>query len=179
MVAGMVHAFLAGCGHGGTPFARVRAMLAEGSLEANLRRARLGKYGLLARGYAAMATDPALDLRAATPERLEAVPGFGPKSSRFLILHSRPGARVAVIDTHVLKFLQAIGAERVPHGPPGPRDYARLEALVLAEADRLGLAPADFDLRVWSWYASGNRGRPDLRATGPVVDEGAVFARAA
>ena len=164
VIAGKIQDFLGGCGHGGGPFDRIRAMTASGTLDENLRRVRLGKYGLLARCYATAAADGDLDLRAAEPGRLERIPGFGMKSSRFFVLHSRPGARVGVIDTHLLKFLRAIGTERVPDTVPTGRDYTRLEAAVLAEADRLGLDPADFDLRVWSWYSSGNRAAPAFGA---------------
>ncbi len=41
-----------------------------------------------------------------------------------------------------------------------PRLYPALEKSVLAHADRFGLDPADFDLRVWRWYAGGGSGLP-------------------
>ena len=162
MIAAKVFELLAGCGHGGSPFERVRRMLGEGSLDDNLRRVRIGKYRLLGASYAAAATDRTLDLATATPDDLERLPGFGKKSSRFLILHSRPDARVAVIDTHMLKYLRAIGTRDVPDTIPTGADYLRLERVVLGEADRLGLAAADFDLKVWAWYASGKQGTPEF-----------------
>jgi hypothetical protein len=161
MISGMVAEFLGDCAYSGTPFERIRAMAGGGTLEANLRRARIGKYGLLTRGLGDLATS-GIDLRSCGAEDLERFRGIGMKTSRFFILHSRPGARVAVIDTHVLKYLRAIGAEKVPDTIPTGKDYLRLEAVILGEADRLGLTVADFDLKVWTWFANGNTGVPEF-----------------
>ena len=166
MISAMVEDFLGGCGHTGTPFARIRAMVAEGSLEANLRRARLGKYSLLGRCLSQAASREDIDLRTSPPETLETLPGVGPKTARFFVLHSRAGARVAVIDTHMLKYLRAAGADRVPSGVPTGKVYARLEQAVLAASEASGLSFADFDLGVWSWYASGGQGMPVLAPAG-------------
>jgi hypothetical protein len=72
----------------------------------------------------------------------------GPKTSRFFLLHTRPGSRYAVLDAAALKYLARNGV-RVPPAPPakGP-GYVRLEAEALALADRAGMAPAEFDLFV-------------------------------
>jgi endonuclease III len=104
MISAMVEDFLENCGYTGTPFERIRAMVREESLVQHLRRARLGKYGLLSRLFTLATAEGTLDLRAATPEELERFPGIGAKTSRFFILHSRAGASVAVIDTHMLKY---------------------------------------------------------------------------
>jgi hypothetical protein len=160
MIAAMVDDLLANCGFGGGPFDRVRGMLAAGTLGAELRRARLGKYGVLERCFAAAVGPGGPDIRTAPPAELERLPGIGPKTSRFFILHSRRGAGVAVIDTHVLKYLRDTGVARVPDkAPTGPR-YAALERIVLADVAASGMAAADFDLAVWSWYASGGKGAP-------------------
>ena len=162
MISRMVDDFLGGCGYAGSPFERIRTMVRESTLTDNLRRARIGKYGLLARLFSLATAPGALDLRKAAPADLEAFPGIGPKTARFFILHSRAGAHVAVIDTHMLKYLRAIGVERVPDAIPRGKEYLRLEAVILAEADRLGLSAADFDLQVWSWYASGKQGTTEF-----------------
>ncbi len=46
-----------------------------------------------------------ISLRESPPEKLEEVRGIGPKTSRFFILHTRAGARVAAIDRHILRHL--------------------------------------------------------------------------
>lgn len=154
MIAAMVEDFLAGCGHQGSPFEKIRRMIAEDSLGRHLRRARLGKYGVLERAMRMTVSDGGPDLRTASPQELEKIPGVGPKTARFFILHSRPDAKVAVIDTHMLKFLRSRGFS-VPDGVPTGRRYAECEKIVIAEAEASGLTAADFDLAVWSHYASG------------------------
>ena len=175
VIADKIHAFLDTSGHAGTPFERVRAMVAEGSLDDAMRHVRLGKYALLGACYAALVRDPALDLRTVTAAQLEALPGFGPKTARFFVLHSVANARCAVIDTHVLKMLRDMGAERIPKGFPTAREYPHLEVLVLAEADRLGLTPQDFDLKVWTWYSRRNQGLPDFMVASAQVDTSQVL----
>ena len=154
MVSAMLDVFLSDCGHPGTPFEKVRAMAAEGTLEDNLRRARLGKYALLARGMSASVADGAPDLATATVDELETIPGAGPKTARFFLLHARAGSEVAVIDTHMVKFIRHLGHD-VPKGVPTGKHYARLERIVLDHVRGSGMDLAGFDLAVWSHYASG------------------------
>lgn len=102
MIAAKIRDFLAGCGRDGTPFERVAAMLADGTLRAEMERVRLGKYGLLERSWRE-AIERRVDLARAAPGDIAAIHGCAEKTSRFFCLHSRRDARVAVIDTHVLK----------------------------------------------------------------------------
>lgn len=121
----------------------------EPELARALKRHGLGCYTLRARGLKALAR---LDLRSCTLEQLESVPGVGQKTSRFFVLHSRPGVRRAVLDTHVLKWLREQGVEGVPAATPTGRRYAALEAEFLNRVPP-GVTPADFDLEVWAGYA--------------------------
>jgi hypothetical protein len=130
-------------------------------------RVKLGKYRLLEQSYVAAAHDQSLDLSRVSTDDLEALPGFGKKSSRFLIVHSRPDMDLAVIDTHVLKYLREVGAPSVPDTIPSGEEYLRLERLILAEAAKYGMKPHVFDLAVWSWYSSGNKGMPILAGSVP------------
>mgnify|MGYP002622262244 CR=1 FL=1 len=156
MIASKVDEFLGGASADETPFSYVRRLVSEGTLAERLADVRMGKYALLERAYSASVSPGAPDIATASAEELEGIPGVGPKTARFFIVHSRKGARVAVIDTHVLKFLRDRG-HRVPPGFPGRRDYARLERIMLSEVDASGLDPAEFDLAVWSHYASGGK----------------------
>jgi len=85
-------------------------------------------------------------------EDLESIYGVGPKTARFFIVHSRPGQRYAVLDTHVLKHLASLGY-KVPKSTPTGANYRRLEKIVLALADGAKMTPADFDLSIWNSYA--------------------------
>ena len=57
------------------------------------------------------------NLKNVTIEQLESVNGIGSKTARFFILHSRPDAKVAVLDTHILKWLNEKGY-KVPKATP-------------------------------------------------------------
>lgn len=159
IMAKMVNDFLSNCGKEGTPFQRIISMHNDGTLLENLKRAKTGKYNVLERGLYELATSN-LDLYSCTPDDLEKITGVGMKTSRFIILHSRKNARVAIIDTHILKYLRDIGVNNVPDKIPPRRKYLELEQIILSEADRLNMTVADFDLNTWTWYANKNRGRP-------------------
>lgn len=88
-------------------------------------------------------------LQIATVDDLESIPGVGPKTSRFFILHSRPKARVAVLDTHILKYLSEVLEERVPKSTPTGKKYRALEDAFLFQADFHGIDPAEMDLAIW------------------------------
>lgn len=161
MIAPKVHRFVEGYEGGGTPFQKVRRMNGEASLDANLRRVSIGKYGLLSRAYTQAVSRPEEFLRTAGIQELQEIPGVGLKTARFFIVHSRAGAEHAVIDTHMLKFLRDSGEPDVPSGnSPPAAAYLRLEKAVLVHAAQRGMTPADFDLVVWRWYEAGNRGMP-------------------
>jgi hypothetical protein len=120
-----------------------------------LHSVKMGKYTLLERGYAESAAKGIDWFRTASAEDIRKdITGAGYKTSRFFTLHSRANEQVAVIDTHMLKYLNHIGASNVPAGIPNGPDYLRLEKVLLAEAAKKNLTMADFDLKIWSHYAS-------------------------
>jgi hypothetical protein len=137
------------------PFWMLQRAMGDGCLLFFLQKHKLGKYGLLlpcfetfalckwsARGY---------DLAA-----LEAIPGIGPKTARFLLLHSQPGFRGAVLDTHLLKWLKVhFPEETIPSvTPSSQRQYLRLEQMFLAACDIRGETPAALDLAIWKSYSA-------------------------
>ena len=94
------------------------------------------------------------NLRLCSPGDLELIKGIGPKTSRCFILHTRRNARVAGLDTHILKFLRSKGHDEVPTSTPSNRKlYAKFEKLFLKYADEAGMTPAAFDLETWKKYA--------------------------
>ena len=135
---------------GYTPLAAVRAMIASGDLGACLRTARTGSYGRLERWFRELVN---LDPATCTVHDLEAVHGIGSKTARFFILWTRPDARVAALDTHVLKWLRAKGYDAPKASPPPGERYDRLERSFIAEADAVGMTPRELDYAVWSAYS--------------------------
>ena len=173
-MAPKVQQFLSNCPYEGGPFDRIRNMLASGTLEDNLRRVRMGKYTLLTRAFKEI-LERGLVASTVSVGELERIHGIASKTARFFVLHSRPHQRIAVIDTHLLKYLRTMGVPKVPPTVPKGKNYDRLERLLLAEADRLQMPMCDFDLKVWSWYASGNKGTPSLSPSSKAADEASLI----
>jgi thermostable 8-oxoguanine DNA glycosylase len=93
-----------------------------------------------------------LNLRTCTVEDLESVYGIGSKTARCFIIHSRPDANCAGLDTHILKFLKSKGHD-VPSSTPGRKQYKQLEQVFLGYVKQSGKSVAEFDLGVWNSYA--------------------------
>lgn len=140
-----------------SPFELIQILVERGQLEESLRKARTGNYRKLARAFDFLRfVYPFPDLTTVTPEILEHVPGIGPKTSRFFILWTRPEARVAALDTHVLKWLRFLGHKCPKSTPSEGLNYSRLETVVLAEADKRGMTPRELDSKIWDWCQAGN-----------------------
>lgn len=132
-----------------SPFGLLRRTLAvDKTLVLHMRAVGLGKYSLMERAYTMLARS-GWDLRTVSVETLQTVPGIGPKTARCFVLHSRAGARVAGLDRHVMRYLSAKGYAKSDGTPGNPKEYARLEQCFLAECDKYGMSPADFDLMLW------------------------------
>lgn len=164
MIAEKTHAFLAPRRQAETPFQYVARLSSAGRLRSAMAEVRLGKYALLERAYAFSVGPGGPDLRTARADELQSIHGVGLKTARFFILHSRADADVAVIDTHVLKYIASLG-HSVPSGVPSGEAYLRLERIMIERAKLSGMSMADFDLAIWRHYASG--GRHPLPANGP------------
>jgi thermostable 8-oxoguanine DNA glycosylase len=130
------------------PFDLVRSWASDGSLEYRLRTARTGNYTKISRALPLLA-NAGLDLRTCQPADLERIPGIGPKTSRFFIIWTRPNARVAALDVHILRWLRGRGYDAPKQTPQGKR-YAKLETIFLAEADAMGMTPRALDQAIWS-----------------------------
>lgn len=136
------------------PFDYIRRLIAEDRLEAEMRRIKLGKYKLLNRGFPESVAANAPKLETASLIEFCSIYGVNFKTANFFILHSRENADVAVIDTHVLKFLRHRGHPGIPKTVPQNRRYFEIEALMKAEARKSDLTFAEFDLAVWNHYSS-------------------------
>lgn len=159
VISNKVDDFFRGYGLQATAFDIIRDMIDKGALEANLRRVKMGKYGLLCKALP-MLVNAGFHLGSVTPSQLETIPGIGMKTSRFFILHSRPKARIAVVDTHLLKYLRARGIPNVPDTIPTGKRYLELEQIILDLADEISVPPDQFDLRIWTWYSRKLPGIP-------------------
>jgi len=125
--------------------------LSEADLAARLRRHGIGCYTTKARGMLA-ACRSGLNLRACSAQELEQLHGVGPKTARCFILRTRPGARCAGLDTHVLRYLRDRGFPAPQSTPAAGKRYRELEEIFLRLADEAGRTPAEFDLEIWKSY---------------------------
>jgi thermostable 8-oxoguanine DNA glycosylase len=111
---------------------------------------RIGQY---ARIKLAVEQSAKLNLRTASLEELEGVFGVGPKTARFFLLNTRPGVEVAVLDTHVLRWIREKTYFPAPNStPPKGSAYTYWEgiALSLIRSHYPGLSLAEADLLIWS-----------------------------
>lgn len=131
------------------PRATLVRMIQNNSVQSNLRRARTGKYGLLEKSINYIIANK-IDLYNSTPGDLDAIPGVGPKTARFFIVHSRPNQNYAVIDTHVTKWLSELGytVGNIV------KEYPQLESYFLAETRARGMTVSDMDLKIWTAYSN-------------------------
>jgi thermostable 8-oxoguanine DNA glycosylase len=97
-------------------------------------------------------------LKNVTIGELESVKGIGSKTARFFVLHSRPDQKIAVLDTHILKYLHALGYPKIPKATPSKKDYERIEYYFLNEANKEGKTAADLDLQIWKNYSGAKKG---------------------
>jgi len=130
----------------------------ESRLQLVLKNAGIGQQTRIARALKAVVdAEWRYSLRTVCIADLEAIPGIGPKTSRFFLSCFRPGLQVAILDTHVLKFLKANGVERVPKSTPSGSNYLRLEQEFLKLVPK-PFTPAEFDLIIWNRYAPPQKG---------------------
>lgn len=133
--------------YGESPFEKVTRWIKEGLLVRRLQQVRAGQYTRIAAAFRGVIK---LNLRTCSVEDLEAVSGIGPKTARMFLLHSRPGQRLAVLDTHILAWMAQCGFANVPRSTPTGKHYARLEKAFIDYCDAADVNPAEFDLRIWT-----------------------------
>lgn len=137
----------------GTPFEKIKRMNKRNTLVDGLKKSGIGQYTRLSKCLNEMVNSN-INLKTVTAESLEEIHGIGPKTSRFFILHSRPDQRYAVLDVHILKYLNGLGHD-VPKSTPSGKRYKEIEETFLSLADRLNMTAAELDLAVWTL---GNKG---------------------
>lgn len=163
---------------GSTPFEYLKS-LGSIALRNSLVAHRAGQYARITR---AIEESLNLDLRTATVEDLEKIFGIGPKTARFFLLHSRPNQRLAVLDTHILKWMRSHKVP-VPPSTPTRKHYDGFERVFLALADAYfpGVAIADVDLLIWCEVSGRLEGVPEPELPAEpvydleVADHGSIF----
>jgi thermostable 8-oxoguanine DNA glycosylase len=137
--------------YGDTPFEIVRGLHKKGVLDEAIRGAHLGQYRRLNKTFFELAFGN-LDLRNCTVADLESIHGIGPKTARFFIMYTKRETVIAVIDTHILKFLKDKGHIVPKATPSAGKLYSQLEALFISYALAENKSPQVLDLEVWTRY---------------------------
>lgn len=119
-----------------------------------IRHHRTGQYTRLGAG---ITQSLYLDLHKASVSDLEGVHGVGPKSARFFVLHSRKSVSCAVLDTHIMKYLQSKLTEQIPKSTPSKSLYKKFEDMFLRYIgeDFPEMTVAEADLHIWTNYKRG------------------------
>lgn len=134
-----------------SPFEYVKWLKNSSKLVQQLVAHKLGQYSRLEGAFKGILKFKGR-LHEVSVDELESVDGIGCKTARFFILHSREDVRLAVLDTHILKWLRLHG-EDAPKATPTRNKYALLERAFLGYADKYDLHPAELDLHIWKQYS--------------------------
>jgi hypothetical protein len=122
-------------------------------LRALLKQNGIGCHGGKAQAMIDVANS-GFDLKTCTRDDLITIKGISFKTANCFIMHSRRNSRCAAFDTHVLKFMKAMGVVNVPdQAPQTLKRHEVLEKKFLYIADTVGFSPADLDLITWRIYA--------------------------
>jgi len=137
------------------PFQSLKSAEQHGILFEEIKKAKLGQYKKIYSGFKFI-TQTDYNLSKMTPQILEKIPGVGMKSSRFFLLHSDTfyKDKIAILDTHILKFIKENIDDKAPKSTPViPITYRFWEDMFLSWCRENNKNVADFDLEVWKSYA--------------------------
>ena len=137
------------------PFQTLKSADQHGILFEEIKKAKLGQYKKINSGFKYI-VEKEYNLNRMTPDILEKIPGVGMKTSRFFLLHSDIfyKDKIAVLDTHILKFIKENIDERAPKSTPViPLTYRYWEDLFLKWCGSMNKDTAEFDLETWKSYA--------------------------
>ena len=135
-----------------TPFETIKSLIGANIFGGYLQHARFGQYKRIYRALRDLA-ESSIDLKTCTVEDLEAIHGIGPKTSRFIIMHSRPNQRLATLDTHILRWMRDQGIETPKATPQSKKLYKELEQKFLTLCDKCAILPSQLDLKIWKQYS--------------------------
>lgn len=142
-----------------SPFQSIRSADHHGILLQEIHKAKLGQYSKIYSAFKYI-SEHEYNLKNMTPETLESIPGVGMKTSRFFLLHSDANYKdnIAILDTHILKFIRENIDIRAPKSTPSnSKTYKYWEDEFLLWCRNNQKNTADFDLEIWKSYARKNK----------------------
>ena len=142
-----------------SPFQSLKSAYDNGILLEEIHKAKLGQYKKIYSAFLYI-IEHDINLNRTTPVELELIPGVGMKTSRFFLLHSDMNYKdnIAILDTHILKFIKENIDNRAPKSTPtNSNTYKHWEDLFLMWCDENKKDTAEFDLEIWKSYARKNK----------------------
>jgi thermostable 8-oxoguanine DNA glycosylase len=132
-------------------FEAIRNKLKRHSAVEIVTKFRFGNTTVKAAGLEQLVNSE-FNLRTCSVDELETISGFGMKTARYFILHTRKNARVACLDTHVLKWMKRFPYMfgEIKKGQPSRKRYLELEKDFLEICDNSKVTPAKLDLYIWN-----------------------------
>lgn len=132
-------------------FQVVRNKLKRHSAVEMVTKFRFGNTTVKAAGLEQL-VNSGFNLRTCSVDELETISGFGMKTARYFALHTRKDARVACLDTHVLKWMKKFPFifGEIKKGQPSRKRYLELEKDFLEVCDTSNVSPAELDLEIWN-----------------------------
>lgn len=117
-------------------------------LRSRIIDSKLGQHNKLTRSFTEL-SESRLDLRKCSIEDLMKIYGIGPKTARFFISSSRPNQKMAILDTHILKYISRY-KNNIPKSTPSGKKYIELEKWFIKHCEERGVQNiSEFDLLLW------------------------------
>lgn len=123
-----------------------------------LKKHKTGKYNLLLKFINDIKFFN-INLNNCSIEDLEKISGIGKKSSRFFMMYNRlDQENIAVLDTHILKFLHLNGFD-VPNQTPTGKKYDEIEQMFLEIAKNIEpkMTIRELDFKLWFYAKTYNK----------------------
>jgi thermostable 8-oxoguanine DNA glycosylase len=142
-----------------SPFQSLKSANDHGILMVEIHKSKLGQYKKIYSAFIYI-IEHNINLNFTTPIELEQIPGVGMKTSRFFLLHSDLIYKdnIAILDTHILKFVRENIDNRAPKTTPtNSNTYKLWEDKFLFWCTENKKNTAEFDLEVWKSYARKNK----------------------
>jgi thermostable 8-oxoguanine DNA glycosylase len=131
------------------PIESVTRLLSNDRLRASFEDVKTGNYNKLTRAMKDF-LESDINLLTCTPYELERkIWGIGPKTARFFVTWARPNEEYAVLDTHILQWMNEIGYDVPESTPQNDKKYARIEEKFIEEAKELDMTARELDKKIW------------------------------
>lgn len=142
---------------GTSPFDKILKMISKNKLLDSLKESKTGNYHKLYNCFKQLVeSDFSKDLSIVNVEQLESIKGIGPKTARYFLLHTVKYSKLAVLDTHILKWLNLL-QYNVPNVTPQSRNkYLSIEKIFLKEAENRNKSAYELDLEIWTLYSKSD-----------------------